>query len=102
MKLNRFKELLESTMGNVKPLIMEQSTVTKMGTLDDNKLLQTACTSWSRMSQDTKTKYKSWSAKKIGNYPYNPEVACKSKSSDSISSDNDREMLKAIINLDFL
>jgi hypothetical protein len=25
MKLNRFKELLESTMGNVKPLIMEQS-----------------------------------------------------------------------------
>jgi hypothetical protein len=26
MELNRFKQLLESTMGNVKPLIMEQET----------------------------------------------------------------------------
>ena len=27
MELNRFKQLLESTMGNVKPLIMEQKTI---------------------------------------------------------------------------
>ena len=26
MELNRFKQLLESTMGNVKPLIVEQQT----------------------------------------------------------------------------
>jgi hypothetical protein len=100
--INVGTQKIESTMGNVKPLIMEQPTVTKMGTFNDDKLLQTACTSWSRMSQDTKTKYKSWSAKQIGNYSYNPEVACNSKTSDSISSDNDREMLKAIINLDFM
>lgn len=31
MELNRFKQLLESSMGNVKPLIMEQKTPTELG-----------------------------------------------------------------------
>ena len=102
MELNRFNQLLESSMGNVKPLIMEQPTETKMGTFDDDQLLMTACRSWSRMDQDGKTKYKNWSKSNIGKYSYDPDVACKSKASVSIGSDGDRKMLKAIIDLDFL
>jgi hypothetical protein len=35
MELNRFKQLLESTMGNVKPLIMEQPTGTTKSIFDE-------------------------------------------------------------------
>ena len=86
----------------VKRVISEQPTKTTMGDFDDNKLLSTACRSWSRMSDNSKEKYLTWSKKIIGGGPYDPDVACKSKAVDSVTSDGDRKMLKAIIDLDFL
>lgn len=43
-----------------------------------------------------------WSKNIIGGGPYDPGVACKSNAVDSVTSDGDRKMLKAIIDLDFL
>lgn len=73
-----------------------------MGNFEDDELLSSACRSWSRMSEQSKKKYMTWSKNQIESYPYNPGVACKSKAVDSVRSDGDRKMLKAIIDLEFL
>ena len=44
MELNRFKQLLESTMGNVKPLIMEQPTGTTQTSTGDTQTSVTSTT----------------------------------------------------------
>jgi|LakMenE01Jun11ns_1017448.scaffolds.fasta_scaffold9959350_21 hypothetical protein len=101
--MKRIVRLTESDLVRiVKRVLNEQPTKTKMGDFEDVELLSTACLSWSRMSEKSKKQYMSWSKNQIGSYPYNPDVACKSKASVSIGSDGDRKMLKAIIDLDFL
>jgi hypothetical protein len=44
MELNRFKQLLESTMGNVKPLIMEQQIETLLSWAKEKNKDNTYCT----------------------------------------------------------
>lgn len=93
----------------VRRVLNEQVTKTKMGDFDDEQLLQIACRSWSRFDNTTKKEYLDWSRKQIAKdnkskiaYPYDLNVVCKVKAEDAINDDRDRNLLKAVIDLDFV
>jgi len=93
----------------VRRVLNEQVTKTKMGDFDDEQLLKIACRSWSRFDETTKKEYSDWSRKQIANtnktksaYPYDLNVVCKVKAEEAINDDHDRNLLKAVIDLDFV
>jgi len=109
MDINRFKQLLESTMGDIKTLIIEQPTKIKTGeSLNDDELYLRACTTWNRWKSISEPeeikKAKNWT-KTItnNNYPYDMDVACASNSSKkAIGNESDRKVLKGVIELDWI
>jgi hypothetical protein len=81
----------------------EQPTKMKTGeSLNDDELLEMACTTWSRYTSEDKQKALNWSKNFTKGSPFNPIIACKSKSVDVIGSDNDRTVLKGIIELNWM
>jgi hypothetical protein len=99
---SKFKKLLESKLGDVKLLVTEE-----MATNDgDQDLLNRACTTWSSFKKTSSPEeikqYENWSKQYTKGAPFSMDVACKSKASTSISSDNDRKVLNGVINLSWL
>ena len=99
---SKFKKLLESKLGDVKLLVTEEM-VTNDG---DQDLLNRACTTWSSFKKTSSPEeikqYENWSKQYTKGAPFSMDVACKSKASTSISSDNDRKVLNGVINLSWL
>ena len=99
---SKFKKLLESKLGDVKLLVMEEM-VTNDG---DQDLLNRACTTWvsfkKTSSPEEIKQYENWSKQYTKGAPFSMDVACKSKATTSISSDNDRKVLNGVINLSWL
>jgi hypothetical protein len=99
---SKFKKLLESKLGDVKLLVTEE-----MATNDgDQDLLNRACTTWSSFKKTSSPEeikqYENWSKQYTKGAPFSMDVACKSKATTSISSDNDRKVLNGVINLSWL
>ena len=73
----------------------------------DQKLLDQACMTWKRWKgistpEDIK-KAKEWTKTVTGvKYPFDMDVACASKALDSIRSEEDRKVLRGVINLDWI
>jgi hypothetical protein len=87
----------------VKRVISEQPTKIKTGeSLNDDELLKMACTAWSRYTSEDKQKALNWTKNFTKGSPFNPITACKSKAVDAIRSDNDRTVLKGIIELNWM
>ena len=101
---SKFKKLLESKLGDVKLLVMEQPTKMKTGeSLNDDELFKMACTTWSRYTSEDKKMALNWTKKLIGTgYPYDMNVVCKSDAKSSIGSNTDRTILKGIIELNWM
>jgi hypothetical protein len=99
---SKFKKLLESKLGDVKLLVTEEM-VTNDG---DQDLLNRACTTWSSFKKTSSPEeikqYENWSKQYTKGAPFSMDVACKSKATTSISSDNDRKVLNGVINLSWL
>jgi hypothetical protein len=99
---SKFKKLLESKLGDVKLLVTEEMTTND----GDQDLLNRACTTWSSFKKTSSPEeikqYENWSKQYTKGAPFSMDVACKSKASTSISSDNDRKVLNGVINLSWL
>lgn len=71
---------------------------------NDQKLLDEACMTWKRWSSistpEKIKRAKDWTKTITGtNYPYDMDVACKSKSANSVLSDGERKVLKGVTKL---
>jgi hypothetical protein len=101
--VSKFKKLVETKLGDAKPLVMEQM-VPNNG---DQELLNKACTTWASYKKTSSPEEiesaKEWSKKFTMGAPYDLDVICgKSKAIDAVKSDNDRKVLQGYINLDWL
>ena len=88
----------------VKRVISEQPTKIKTGeSLNDDELLERACTTWSRYTSEDKKRALNWTKKLIGTgYPYDMNVVCKADAKSAIGSNTDRTILKGIIELNWM
>ena len=103
--MKKIIRLTESDLARiVRRVISEQPTKIKTGeSLDDEALLKMACTTWSRYSSEDKKNAKIWSQNLTNGAPFNLDTICnKSSAVDAIKSNNDRTILKGIIELNWM
>ena len=107
--MKKIIRLTESDLARiVRRVISEQPTKIKTGeSLDDEALLKMACMTWRRFKETSTPKEiqkaKDWTKQYTKTqYPYDMDVVCKSKAVDVIGDDNDRMILKGIIELNWM
>jgi hypothetical protein len=96
---SKIRHIQEANARLEKRLLSEQPEVP-----NDQSLLDKACKSWVRFTSvstpEEIEKAKEWTKQYTEtNSPFDMDVACKSKASDSIKSDDDRKVLNGMINL---
>ncbi len=71
---------------------------------DDRELLKKACEVYNGISSpEAKQKIRNWTKKYTGTqYPYEMTEACRNQAHISVTSENDRKILRGIINYDWM
>lgn len=103
--MKKIIRLTESDLARiVRRVINEQPTKIKTGeSLSDDALFKRACTTWSRYSSEDKKMAYKWSKTITNGAPFDLNTVCgKSKAVDVIGDDNDRMILKGIIELNWM